>query len=334
MSLNHTDIDRIVKVLSSSSEKHPYFCRMKLLFPLLSLILFTSSMSNAQGNVTGCECDTSFNSFTEGTTLNDSINWSKVSCYYARIRGRKSLKSVVNYRNGKRHGMYATYFPKEYWVQVRQRGYQQATPRRYHRRKDFYRREGKSLFGKSESGIYVNGNKDGTWYTMDTNQRILSTIIWKNGTKNEVGRECGGLYDLPNTLYRSEFDSIKKLVSLLENGTHDYFVNQRKIISFEVNAHQLNGTLKIYKKAKGEYVYSIHEYSDNCLSGSSVTFSITGDTTRIESNYRRGIPYTVVSYTPSSRGTTYYRDPRNSYELNSEYRNGLIVERREKVNLK
>lgn len=303
---------------------------MKTIILLFCFQIAASHLASAQDLSSECWCDTSFNSIQEGTSRLDSINWSQIKCYYTQKRSKGSPKSVVNYRNGKRHGQYATYFPKEYWVQVKQRGYQQAVPRRYHRWKDFYRSEGKSLYGKSEVGEYIADNKNGVWYTMDTNQRITSKTLWDEGYKKEEGRDCNGVYDLPNTSYKSESDSITKLVATLANGTHDYFLSGQKIISFQIQDHQLNGQFTTYKKDKGGYIYTQSEFSNNCLTGVSVTFSIKGDTTRIESDFNRGIPYKIVSFTPSSRGTTYYRDPRNSYELNSDYRNGLIVERREK----
>ncbi len=301
---------------------------MKIYFALSCLFILTLQFVSAQENPYNCWCDTSFNALKEGTTRQDSINWTRIKCFYAEKRGKMDPKSIVNYHNGQREGDYVSYYPRKEWIFVRQRGYQQAVPRKLRRVRDFYRREGKSLFGKSEVGTYIKGKKNGVWYSMDTNQRIMSKASWSNGFVNTEGRICQGLYDITNVLYRSEFDSIETLISTFEDGTHDYIQSENKIISFQIKDHQLNGEFIIYKKAKSRYIYSTHQFSDNCLIDSSVNFSIKGDTTRIETNFKRGIPYKIVSYTPSSRGTTYYRAPVYSYELNSDYRNGLIVRSR------
>ncbi|MFT5777112.1 MAG: antitoxin component YwqK of YwqJK toxin-antitoxin module [Crocinitomicaceae bacterium] len=303
---------------------------MKITRFLTLAILLISFVSSAQEDKSTCVCDTTFKKLAPGTLRKDSINWVSVECYYWRKRMKGEPKSTVNYQNGVRHGEFITYHRKAYWVFVKQRGYQQAVPRRRRKVRDFYRKEGKSLFGRSESGTYANGMKDGVWHKFDTNQRIVSSITWKEGVELQPGQTCKGIYDTYGFDYRKAFDSIMKNVGDSPENQYHYKEDGKTAITYHTSDLQLNGEMKIYKKAKKPYLRTQFFFEDNCLSGQSVTFSMNGDTTRIESDYRNGVAYKIVSYTPASRGTAYYRDPRNSYELNSEYRNGLVIERREK----
>ncbi|MFT5861027.1 MAG: antitoxin component YwqK of YwqJK toxin-antitoxin module [Flavobacteriaceae bacterium] len=307
---------------------------MKVSFVSIVIALLYSFNASAQSDSLDCTCDTTFYAFEPGTFRHDSINWKSIECFYIHKRTTGHPLSVINYKNGQRHGTYAVYHPKNYWIHLRQRGYQQGVPRRYKKLKDFYHREGKSLFGKSETGNYVNGKKDGVWHMFDTNQRIVLSTAWKNGEALDAEEKCKGLLDTPGFHHRSDFDSVGYLVSALPDGEHALIHDENAAISYTITDHKLNGQVRIYTSGKRPTLYSSHQFKDNCLVGSSVTFSIKGDTTRIESNYSNSVPYKIVSYTPSSRGVTYYRDPTHSYELESDYRNGLIVLRREKHPIK
>lgn len=307
---------------------------MKISFVIYSVALLCSFITVAQSDSAFCVCDTAFYAFEAGTSREDSINWKTINCFYSHKRMTGHPKSVINFKNGKRHGAYAVYHPKNYWIHFRQHGYQQGVPRRYKKLKDFYHREGKSLFGKAETGIYVSGKKEGVWHQFDTNQRIILSTNWSDGELFKANQGCKGLDDIPGFHHRSYFDSVTYWVSALPDGEHTVLHKENTAIVYTVSDHKLNGQALIYSSGKSPTLYSSHQFKDNCLVDSSITFSLKGDTTRIEGNYISGVPYMVISYTPSSRGTTYYKDPTHSYELNSDYRNGLMVLRREKDPIK
>lgn len=293
----------------------------------LCLFLFFVSFQSFSQSADECFCDTIFKSIKEGTNRTDSVNWKSVECYHSssgafqKLRGLPNLKSLVYYRDGKRHGVYTEYHPINYAVVVPQFGYQQKNPRRYKPWKDIVR---KSVYRAAISGKYENGLKEGAWISYDTNQRIIQERFFHQGQETTKETLCNGINRNPY-LDRADLDSIKRHVKTAKNGSYTLHVGKDEC-SYTVKDGKLNGSLKNYvHRKKQKLIIGAFQFEDNCLADSSIRFSITGDTTRIETNFRFGLPYTIVSYTPSSRSEATYRDPLYSYEV------GLIVLERKKA---
>ncbi|MCH2223577.1 MAG: hypothetical protein MK066_02315 [Crocinitomicaceae bacterium] len=294
---------------------------------LLGLILFSNLFYSFCQSEDECYCDTTFRTIKEGTNQKDSINWKSVECFYSkvsvskRLRGISNTKSLVYYQEGKRHGTYFEYHPIKYLLVVPKYGYQQKKPHRYNPWKDFIR---KSVYGISVHGTYENGLKEGAWVSYDTNQRIIQKRFFHQGREIQKENPCNGTHGNPY-LDRGETDSIMRHVKTANDGMYTFLVRKEEC-SYTVKNRSLNGPMKnfIYRGNKKLLVGTFH-FKENCLVDTCLRFSITGDTTRIETNFKFGIPYRITSYTPSSRSETIYRDPLYSYET------GLIVMERKKA---
>ena len=174
------------------------------------------------------------------------------------------------------------------------------------------------------------GLKDKEWVQFDTNQRILSFERWDQGSKITGEDDCDGFDRVMNFKMKS---SLAEIEAVLQRNESEFTLTDDQGFTgvFHAQGGQLHGEATINDKRNKTSAASSYRFENHCRADSTIHFSINGDTTRIETDFKNGVPYTIVSYTPSSRGTTFYRDPQYAWELNSYYQFGLVVVRREKI---